>query len=115
MFEKKTEIYKKKDRDTWLRIREVLKSEGFRGVRANHYFADVVANGGCGAKLDPRDFGAAGKVDREIYTIRVNASDRDRALDAIKKHGLVAVVDESVETDAAVKVKEKKARDREKL
>ena len=45
-FEKKVTIFKKKDRETWQRIREALKAEGFKGVRASHYFADTLCAGG---------------------------------------------------------------------
>ena len=60
LFDKKETIYKKKDRETWQQIKDVLKAGGIRGVSASHYAQDVVRAGGCGAKLDPRDFGAKG-------------------------------------------------------
>ena len=47
MFEKKTTIFKKKDRETWELIKAALKEDKIRGVHAFHYFADVVAPGGC--------------------------------------------------------------------
>jgi hypothetical protein len=45
-FDKKVTIFKKKDRETWQRIRDALKAEGFRGIRAGHYFADALSAGG---------------------------------------------------------------------
>ena len=105
MFEKKVLIFKKKDRETWQQIRELLKAEGFKGVSATHYFGDTVAAGGCGAKLDPRAFGGGKVVDRDIYRIEVRESDKDRALDTIRAHGIVPVVDDTADMDAALKVR----------
>jgi len=105
MFEKKVLIFKKKDRETWQQIRELLKAEGFKGVSATHYFGDTVAAGGCGAKLDPRAFGGGKVVDRDIYRIEVRESDKDRALDAIRAHGIVPVVDDTAGVDAALKIR----------
>lgn len=104
MFEKKTVIFKKKDRETWQQIRELLKAEGFKGVSATHYFGDTVAAGGCGAKLDPRAFGGGKVVDRDIYRIAVRESDKAQALNTLRAHGIVPIVDETVDTDIALKI-----------
>ena len=66
MFEKRVYIFKKRDRETWDRIRTVLKEAGLTGVKSGHYLQETVMGGGCGAKLDPRDFGGHGRIDREI-------------------------------------------------
>ncbi len=71
MFEKKVDFYKKKDRDTWLQIRKALAEEGIRHVSAGHYFGDSLAPNGIGGYLDPRNYGANGKIDRDIYYVRV--------------------------------------------
>ena len=49
MFEKKTVIFKKRDRETWQQIKAALKEAGLRGVRAGHYLQETVMGGGCGA------------------------------------------------------------------
>ncbi|MBE7004629.1 MAG: hypothetical protein E7425_10185 [Ruminococcaceae bacterium] len=103
MFEKRVEIFKKRDRETWLAIRAALKESGLRGVRAGHYLQDVVMAGGCGAKLDPRDFGAKGKIDREIYWVRVLADDEERAREILRKNGLVAGIGDDLMVDAALR------------
>ena len=103
LFEKKVTIFKKKDRETWRQIKDALKKEGFKGVSATHYFGDVVAAGGCGAKLDPRSFGGKGVSDRDIYRIDVREADREAALECIRRAGLVAVVDDQADVDAALK------------
>ena len=101
MFKKRITIFKQKDSETWKKIKAALKEEGFRGVRSGHYLQDVVMNGGCGAKLDPRNFGPKGKIDREIYWVEVLEEDVRRADDALKKHGILATVDEYVMQDAS--------------
>ena len=92
-FEKKVTIFKKKDRETWQRIKDSLKEEGFKGVRASHYFADTLCACGCGSKLDPRDFGAKGKIDRDIYFIDIRKDDADRAVVMLRERGIEPVVE----------------------
>lgn len=92
MFEEKVEIFKKKDAETWRQIKKVLKDEGIRHVSAGHYFGDVVSPNGIGGMLDPRDFGGGKKPDRDIYYVRVRESDREAALEAIRRHGIVPEV-----------------------
>ena len=107
LFEKKADILRKKDRETWLKIKEALKEEGIKGVSSGHYLQDSVMGGGCGAKLDPRDFGAKGKIDHEIYFVKVRESDEQRAKEALTKRGIVAEVipKEELMTDAALRIK----------
>ena len=100
MFEKKVVIFKKRDKEAWEKIRDALKSDGLT-VYAKHYNQEVVQAGGCGSKLDPRDFAGKGKVDREIYVIRVKKEDEPSARESLKKHGLVSVIDDSVLMDAS--------------
>lgn len=111
LFEKKVTIYKKKDSATFKQIRDVLKEAGFKGVRASHYSNDYVAAGGCAAKLDPRDFGGGGKIDHDIYFIEVRESDKEAALEAIRKAGLVTVVDDSASIDRAVQIMNEKKKE----
>ena len=62
MFEKKIDIYKKKDKATWIQIKTALKEGGLTGFKAGHYLQESVMAGGCGAKLDPRELKAAKKA-----------------------------------------------------
>ena len=103
MFEKKTEIFKKRDRETWLQIKSTLKQAGLRGTRAGHYLQDAVMAGGCGAKLDPRDFGTKGKIDRDIYWVKVPASEEAHAKELLRQSGIVAGVEDDLMTDAALR------------
>ena len=91
-FTKKVTLFKKKDRETWQKIQDVLKSEGFKGVRASHYSAESLCACGCGSKLDPRNFGAGGYIDRDIYYVDVKQEDEARARTVIAEHGINAVV-----------------------
>ncbi len=108
LFEKKTDIFRKKDRETWLKIKAALKEAGIKGVSAGHYLQDSVMAGGCGAKLDPRDFGAKGRIDHEIYFVKVKESQEEAAKAELIKRGIVAEVKSQKElmTDAALKVKD---------
>lgn len=107
MFEKRVEIFKKRDRETWQQIRDALKEAGLPGVKAGHYLQETVMGGGCGAKLDPRDFGGRGRIDRDIYWVKVLAADEDRAREILRRSGIVPVVEEDVLLDAALRKRPK--------
>ena len=98
LFRKRVPIFKKRDRDTWKQIRAALKEEGLKGARSGHYLQETVMGGGCGAKLDPRDFGRKGKIDREIYFVEVLPEDEERAREILRRRGIVPVVEENVLT-----------------
>ena len=83
MFEKRVDIFKKRDKETWLKIKAALKEAGLPGVKSGHYLQETVMGGGCGAKLDPRNFGSKGVIDRDIYWVKVIAGDEEKALCAI--------------------------------
>ncbi len=61
-------------------------------MRAGHYFGDAVSPNGIGGQLDPRNFGPAGRIDRDIYYIRIRKADEEAARNAIRSHGLTAQV-----------------------
>ena len=103
MFEKRTVIFKKRDRETWQQIRDALREAGLPGVKAGHYLQETVMGGGCGAKLDPRDFGARGRIDRDIYWVKVIQGDEDKARDILRRSGIVPVVEDDVLLDAALR------------
>ena len=67
MCEKKLEIFKKTDRAAWTEVRHLIKNEGDAGISAGHYLQESVMAGGCGAKLETRDIGKKGKIDRDSY------------------------------------------------
>ena len=92
--QKKTTIYQKKDKDTWKKIKKALKDDGIKHVSSGHYFGDSVSPNGIGGMVDPRDFAVGHQVDRDIYYIDVPESEKDAAVEAAKRHGLVPVVEE---------------------
>ncbi|MBQ7578323.1 MAG: hypothetical protein IJT21_08670 [Synergistaceae bacterium] len=92
LFAKKVTIYKKKDKATWQKIKDVLKSSGIKGVKAGHYAIDSLSVCGCGSKLDPRNFGTNGKIDRDVYYIDVREEDLTRAQEIISQNGINAEI-----------------------
>ncbi len=78
LFAKKVKVYEVKgDKPSCKKMKQVLKDAGIRV--STTIWTDEVAGCGCGAKLDNRDFGPRGKIDRDIYTLRVLSQDQDRA------------------------------------
>ena len=78
LFEKREEVFCKRDRAGWTAAKAALKAAGVRGVRAWH-FEDEPPVGGCGCKLDIRNFGPRGRIDREQYFITVPAEEAEKA------------------------------------
>lgn len=85
-FEKREEIFCKQDRKGWTMARAALKAAGIRGVRAWHYETDPPV-GGCGCKLDIRNFGPNGRIDREMYVVTVPAAEMEKALAVLTSPG----------------------------
>lgn len=83
LFRKKVTVFQEKDKQRWLAARAALKEAGLRGVRSGAFEENPVC--GCGAKLDPRDFGPGGKIDRNTYFIRVFAEDEARAREILEE------------------------------
>ena len=104
---KRVEIFKKKDKETWSEIKKALSEDGTVKFKSGHYFSETVSHGGCGAKLDPRNFGGHGTIDRDIYWIKVNEEDADRAREVLLKAGIAPTVDEHASEDAYKRVAEK--------
>ena len=103
MFKKRIDIYKKRDREGWLQMRAALKEAGLGGVKSGHFQQDTVMACGCGAKLDPRNFGEKGKIDRDIYWVEVLPEDEKRVRELLRRNGIVPVVEENVLQDAALR------------
>jgi hypothetical protein len=102
---KRVPIFKKRDRETWLQIKKALKEAEFSGMRSGHYLQETVMGGGCGAKLDPRDFGGHGRIDRDIYWVEVPAEAEEQAREILRRAGIVPEVEENVLLDAALRKK----------
>lgn len=78
LFEKREVVFRRKDKEGWERAKRILKEAGVEGVRAGAYEAEAPVCG-CGSKLDPRDFGPKGKIDRRTFDIRVPLREAERA------------------------------------
>ena len=78
LFEKKETFFQRQDKDSWKAAKDALKTAGIRGIRAGQYDVEPPVCG-CGAKLDPRNFGAKGPIDRSMYFIEVPVKDAPRA------------------------------------
>lgn len=91
LFEKKLLIYRKRDKQTYKAIRSVLKESNIKGVSYGHYLQEEIIPGGY-SNLDPRDLGPNGKIDRDIYYIKVPASSYDNVCNLIMQHGIKAEV-----------------------
>ena len=78
LFEKREEVFCRQDREGWTAAKAALKAAGIRGVRAWHYETEPPV-GGCGCKLDIRNFGPKGRIDRETYVVAVPAEETERA------------------------------------
>ena len=107
LFEKKTLIYRKKDRQTWEKIRETLRKEGIR-CAVSHYEQENIPVGGYSA-MDPRNFGKGGRIDRQIYTVSVKESLKEAALETLRSAGIVSEVEslESLTKDASWKIEKR--------
>lgn len=66
------------DAARWRAAKKALRQSGIRRVEAGFYDTEPPVCG-CGAKLDHRDFGPNGKIDRLTYYISVKPEDVERA------------------------------------
>ncbi len=88
LFGKSEYVYNKVgDREEFRRCRAALKEAGIRPVQAGEN-ANQMPVGGCGSKLDIRDFGPNGKIDRSTYFILVRPEDAARARELLRELGV---------------------------
>ena len=109
LFEKKEFIFRKRDKKTSKAIKAILKENKIKGVSSGHYLQEDIIPGGCASQLDPRNFGPNGKIDRDIYYIKVPASKYDIACNVILLYGIKAEVlsEKELMTSAPSKAREK--------
>ena len=70
------------DKPRWKEARQRLKDAGIKVMETGFYETEAPACG-CGAKLDIRDFGPKGKIDRNTYYICVRPADAERAREVL--------------------------------
>lgn len=66
------------DQKRWKQAKLQLKAAGIKIMETGFYDTEPPVCG-CGAKLDHRDFGPNGRIDRHTYYISVRPEDVDRA------------------------------------
>lgn len=82
LFTKKVKVYERKGACAeWKTVRKALKEAGIKSISAD-IWQDEMPVGGCGAQMDVRDYGANGRIDRNIYAVRVpeNAAEKASAI-----------------------------------
>ena len=85
LFIRKVKVYEAKGKkQEWKNLRKVMKEAGIRQISADRW-QDESPVCGRGAKLDVRDFGPNGRIDRDIYTIRVPESELGKAQELVKQ------------------------------
>jgi len=83
-FTKKEIIYKEQTgKEAWLSAKQALADAG---IEYSSGITDKESPvGGCGAKLDIRNFGPRGKIDRKLYYIEVAVKDAETAKNILKQ------------------------------
>lgn len=87
LFEKREEVFCKRDKAGWEAAKAALRAAGIRGVKARHCEVEPPV-GGCGCKLDIRNFGPNGRIDREEYFITVPAEEAEKAREVLESLSL---------------------------
>ncbi len=83
LFAEKVKVFEAKgQKNQYKEVKKALREEGIRCYGS--VWQDEPPVCGCGAKLDNRDFGPNGKIDRDIYTIRVRKEDEAAAGSIVK-------------------------------
>ena len=79
MFKKKEVVYDARgNRQEWKAAKQKLKDAGIKIAESGSYETEAPICG-CGARLDARDFGPGGRIDRLSYFIMVKAEDLQKA------------------------------------
>lgn len=71
------------DHGRWRAAKAVLKDAGVKVVDSGYYDTEPPLCS-CGPKLDHRDFGPLGKIDRHTYYIAVRSADLAQAQELLK-------------------------------
>ena len=83
LFGKRVVVYRVQgDKPAWKAARETLTSAGIKIMESGSYDGEMPICG-CGAKIDRRNYGPNGWIDRRIYYIAVRPEDEARARDML--------------------------------
>lgn len=69
-FTKRKTVFDERNKALWEQAKQVLEQAGIPDIKVGAYEKELPMCG-CGAKLDARDFGKHGKIDRNYYYIMV--------------------------------------------
>jgi len=84
LFGRREKVFEVKgDKAAWKQAKQRLQEAGIKVMESGGYDAEVPVCG-CDARLDIRDFGPNGKIDRSSYYISVRPEDADRARKLLK-------------------------------
>lgn len=83
LFGKRVVVYRVQgDKPAWKAARETLTSAGIKIMESGSYDGEMPICG-CGAKIDRRNYGPNGWIDRRTYYIAVRPEDEARAQDIL--------------------------------
>lgn len=83
LFGKRVVVYRAQgEKAVWKSARETLKAAGIKIMESGSYEGEMPICG-CGAKIDRRNYGPNGWLDRRIYYIAVRPEDEARAGDML--------------------------------
>lgn len=82
-FTKRKTVFDQRNKVLWEKAKQALEQAGIQNMKAGDYEKELPV-GGCGAKLDARDFGKNGKIDRNYYYIMVPDTEYEKAKEIIE-------------------------------
>ena len=71
------------DKDRWKQAKEALQAVGIQIMEASSREGEMPLCS-CGAKIDRRNYGPNGRIDRRIYYIAVRPEDAERAREIVR-------------------------------
>ncbi|MEG1594037.1 MAG: hypothetical protein RR350_06460 [Oscillibacter sp.] len=78
LFGKRETVFSEKNQARYELCKTALENAGIQLMESGSYETEAPISG-CGAKLDARDFGPGGKVDRRTYYLAVRPEDAAEA------------------------------------
>ncbi len=83
-FTRRKTVFDERNKELWEKTKQVLEQAGIPDMKVGAYEKELPVCG-CGAKLDARDFGRNGKIDRNYYYIMVPEAAYEQAKAVIEQ------------------------------
>jgi hypothetical protein len=83
LFGKRKVVFETPDRALYQQAKELLRQSDVELMESGARETEAPVCG-CGARLDPRNFGAGGPVDRNLYYLAVRPEDIPRAQEVLR-------------------------------